>query len=285
MKKIQKIIIISFVLFAFTHNVYASVLSINTDKNEIQTGGLANIVIKLDTENKSINTVEGDLIYDKNLLKVEQINIGNSFVSFWVEKPSVINEGKIHFSGIVPGGIATSSGDIFTVIFRGSRVGKASISLANMNLFLNDGVGTKDEVSVNNTNLIITQNTTKNEEQITKNDTTPPKIFTIERTRNIYVYDNKWYLAYSTQDKESGVDYYEVCEFTRRNCIKADSPYLLKYQTPFYRVIVRAYDIDGNRQDIVLTSGWLVTIIVLLIVGFVYLGLYLYHRYLHKYRV
>ncbi|MCC6323301.1 hypothetical protein IT400_00760 [Candidatus Nomurabacteria bacterium] len=285
MKKFQKIILIAFPLLIFSHIAFASVLSINIDKNKIEKGGISLVSVQLDTKLNSINTIEGDLKYDKNYLKIEKINIGNSFISFWVEKPSVINEGIIHFSGIVPGGVTITQGDVFSVIFRGLNEGQANITLENMNLFLNDGIGTKDEVKINNTNLIITKNTIQNEEQIISNDKTKPEKFTIERSRSRYIYDNKWFIVFSTQDKGGGVDHYDVCEFIKNNCVKGDSPYLLKYQTPFYRVVVRAYDMDGNIRDMTIVSNWLILIIVLLVGGIIYFILYIYRRYLYKYRV
>lgn len=284
MKKIKLTIIILCILFV-SDVASASSVNLTVEKSNIKTGELSTINVQLDTKLNSINTVEGDLVYDKNFLKVEKINIGSSFISFWVEKPNFVNEGRIHFSGIVPGGITIAQGDVFSVIFRGVNEGKTGITLENINLFLNDGEGTKDTVAVNNSSLNITQNTTQVEEQIIANDKTKPEKFTTERTRNIYIYDNKWYLVYSAQDKGTGINYYEVCEFSRQNCIKSESPHLLKYQTPFYRVIVRAVDADGNARESILLSKWLILVIVLLIVGLVFCILYIYRRYLRKYRV
>lgn len=286
MKKYKFILITLVAYLLFVSNfVHASVLNINVDKNEIQKGGLNTVHINLDTEQNLINAIEGDLVYSNKDLIIEKVNIGSSFVSFWVEQPKINVDGRIHFSGIVPGGIAVSKGEVFSVTVRGVIDGQTNIKLENVNLLLNDGQGSKDEAKTKDINFTITENLNGEEEKIGSNDTTKPEKFTVERTKSPYIYDNQWFVVFSTQDKGVGIDYYEVCEFVKSNCVKADSPYLLQHQTPFFRVIVRAYDTDSNMRSVVLISRWLVFVVFVFFVLIGSIFLYLRHRYLRTNKV
>ena len=155
--KLKLVILVIFTFF-YSHNVLAANFDLNIDKNILKSGEVSTLTINLDTEGQSINTIEGDLKYNNNFLKAEIINMGGSFINFWVEKPELKNEGIIHFSGITPGGISTMKGELFKVIFRGENVGTTNLSLENINLFLNDGKGTIVSTKSNSVYLKITEN-------------------------------------------------------------------------------------------------------------------------------
>lgn len=280
-----KIIILALCIFGASHTAYASTLSVNTNKTDVKTGGLFTANVMLDSTNVPINTIEGDLVYDHSMLTPERINIGDSFISFWVEKPSIKNTGSIHFSGIVPGGLTATNSEVFSVVFRAKVAGNTSITISNAALFINDGQGTKDEAIIKNKSIRIVAGVAGVNEVLDSTDSIAPEIFKITRTKDLAIFDNKYFVVFSTQDKESGVDHYTVCEYTKRNCEISESPYLLKYQNPFYRIIVIAYDGDGNAQEVILTSQWLILIIICLLLLIIKLGYSIHHRYLKKNKV
>lgn len=285
MKKINFVIVIIVLIFCLSHTAFASTLSLISDKSEIKTGGVFTSSILLDAQNAPINTIEGDLFFDQNLVKPEMVNIGNSFISFWVEKPTVNNTGKIHFSGIVPGGVNLLKGEVFRVVFRANNTGETNLSLNNVNLYINDGQGTKDSTNIENVNIKITQGDVGYFEEINKTDKTAPEIFKIVRTHDPSVFDNKYFVVFGTQDKGVGVDHYLVCEYLKKDCINSASPYLLKYQNPFYRIIVTAYDTEGNTQEVILTSPWLFIIIICLLILLIKCVYTVRRRYFKKNRV
>lgn len=285
MKKINFVIVIIVLILCLSHTAFASTLSLISDKSEIKTGGVFTSSILLDAQNAPINTIEGDLFFDQNLVKPEMVNIGNSFISFWVEKPTVNNTGKIHFSGIVPGGVNLLKGEVFRVVFRANNTGETNLSLNNVNLYINDGQGTKDSASIQNLNIKITQSEVGYFEEINKTDKTAPEIFKIVRTHDPSIFDNKYFAVFGTQDKGVGVDHYLVCEYLKKDCINSTSPYLLKYQNPFYRIIVTAYDTEGNTQEVILTSPWLFIIIICLLILLIKCVYTVRRRYFKKNRV
>jgi len=275
-----KLVIIFIFAFFFSRNVLAASLELNTDKNTLQENGTFTLTLSLDTEGDSINTIEGDLKYDENFVKPETLNIGNSFVSFWVEKPDFETPGIIHFSGVTPGGISAPSSEVFEVVFRTKNAGDTSLSLENVNLFLNDGKGSTVEAKIKNADIKINQGENSNETvNPTLPDKIPPEKFSIIRAESPSLFDNKYFIAFSTVDKGSGVDYYQVCEFF--GCVKASSPFLLRNQTPFYYIRVKAYDMNGNSISSSLVSLWFILAFVLIFLVLFMLVFYFYRRYFH----
>ena len=278
-KHMNKFFSFKFIIFSiflslfFSHNAYAATLSVNLDKLTVKTGEVFTANLLLDTGGQSINTIEGDLKYDAKVLQAEVINIGNSFISLWIEKPNKETLGKIHFSGVVPGGISVKQGEIFRVIFRAKTIGNTNLLFANANLFINDGLGTKAETKIENKSIKITKGSIVINSVIISEDKTAPEKFSIVRTRDPSIFNNQWFIVFSTEDKDSGVDHYQVCELFK--CASAESPFLLKNQTPFYYIVVKAYDMNGNFTSSTLVSSWLILLSVLLFAVILYICFYL----------
>ena len=260
----------------FSHSVFAANLNVSIDQAVVNQGDVFTATISLNTGDQSINTVEGDLKYNEKNIKIESVNIGNSFVNLWIEKPNAQIPGDIHFSGITPGGIITRDGEIFKVTFRTQIEGDVKLSLDNINLYLNDGKGSPVLAKINNADIKINKEKNLNNTVVALNDKVPPEKFNITRTKDESIFNNNYFIVFSTVDKESGVDHYQVCEFF--NCITAESPFLLKDQTPFYYIRVKAYDLNGNYISSTIVSMWLILLIILLIVFVCGLGVYFYVR-------
>ena len=252
---------------------YASVLSVQPSSLSVATGSSFTASVLLDSESKPINTIEGDLIYNKNNLVPEKIIIGKSFISFWVEKPNVINEGVIHFSGIVPGGVSVDKGELFNVVLKTNFQSTENLYISNANLFINDGQGTKDSATTPMVSVKVIDGFQGSVESSLPKDTTPPEPFKIQLVKDPSLYDGSYTIVFSTQDKGTGVDHYTVCELFDKNCTSAESPYLLKKQSPFYYIVVNAYDVDGNVTKSKIVSPWIYgigfSILGLVFVGFI----------------
>ena len=153
MKKFKFIFVI--VLLFVADKSFAASLSLESDSKIKPESTTFTSTVYLNTEGEQINTLEGDLSYDKSLLQIEVINTGSSFVSFWVEKPENKIPGLIHFSGITPGGVLVNKGEVFQVVFRAKAIGLAKLSLNNVSTFLNDGKGTVVKNTVFNDSIKI----------------------------------------------------------------------------------------------------------------------------------
>lgn len=84
-------------------------------------------------------------------------------------------------------------------------------------------------------------------------DATPPEEFTPEVSQDSTVFEGKYFLSFSTTDKTSGVDHYEILE-TRNQKIEngtwkvGGSPYLLGDQSLQSKILVKAVDKAGNER-------------------------------------
>jgi hypothetical protein len=276
-----------FIVFGFLFNLNIafaapagnlSNVQIITNKNTLSVNDFTVVEINANSNGEIINGIEGEFVYDANLLTPEKIQIGDSFINLWVEKPSVTNPGHITFSGIIPGGIVLNNNNIFSIIFRANKNGQDTLTIKNLKLLINDGSGTALDASVINTDINITGTVLGTKTSIDLRDYVKPNKFTVNRTKNDSLFENKWFIVFNTQDKESGIDHYLVCEGIRSECVNAVSPYLLNKQSIFYYIKVIAVDGSGNKQSAIAFSK----IYYLIFVGLILLLSVFYIKYLKK---
>jgi len=89
-------------------------------------------------------------------------------------------------------------------------------------------------------------------------DATSPEAFRLETGRDPSLFEGKYFLSFATQDKMSGIDYYEIKE-GKRDFKKATSPYLLEDQSLGKKIIVRAYDKAGNYREAEIKPSYKIT--------------------------
>ncbi len=85
------------------------------------------------------DTVEGRLSFDRNIIEVQSISENRSDVAMWAPggRPQYSNpQGTISFSGGIPGGVQGPQANIFTINFRGSREGAASVEFVSGKVFV-----------------------------------------------------------------------------------------------------------------------------------------------------
>ena len=252
------------VYFALAPPLTASAAEIYFDnKNqEIRVGDQFEVGVFINTEKEFINVIEGKIIFPEEFLEVKEIRDGNSIVNFWVERPKV-GAGEILFSGIIPGGYLNEKGLIFSIIFQLKQEGRGVIEAENIKVLLNDGQGTETEVNVSNFNFVILKQIPSSVPiVIGLEDTEPPESFVPATGQDAELFDNKWFLAFATQDKISGVAYYAIHESTRMKTqiaeeewIAAESPYVLEDQKLRSYIYVKAVDKNGNERVVMLPSS------------------------------
>jgi hypothetical protein len=105
-------------------------------------------------------------------------------------------------------------------------------------------------------------------------DLEAPEPFTFQIIKDESIFENQYVLIFNTQDKDSGIDHYEVQEGNLDFKI-AKSPYLLENQYLNGKIIVKAIDRAGNerisrvgppRQDNLLERYWKFFIVLLIII-------------------
>jgi len=202
----------------------------------------------LDTAGEQINALEGTISFPSQLLELNNINNGSSIINFWLEDPYQISPGQIKFSGIIPGGF-NGQAQIFTINFRPQNEAADTIRLSETKLLLNDGQGAELPTTNLNFHFQITQPQNPPEIVIDVSDQYPPENFVPILTKVPEIAGNKYLLIFSTQDKASGIDYYEIKE-SFWPAKKIQSPYILKDQSLSSTITIRAVDKAGNVRTV-----------------------------------
>lgn len=209
-------------------------------------GGIWRLHLILESPVEKINAIGGEIIFPADILKIVGTETAKSILNLWVEEPKARTEGVVNFAGITPGGFQGEKGEILTIVFEVLKKGSGEIRFDKAEMYLNDGKGTKADLKIKN--YIFEEGTGVGESFV--KDTVPPPPFTVSFGRDSLIYDNKWFVVFSTQDKETGIDRYEVQEAKGEpdpaKWKAASSPYLLSDQSLTSKVYVRAIDKGGN---------------------------------------
>lgn len=219
-------------------------------RKTIGTGETFEVGVFADTGNDTVNAIGGTIAFDPADLIVEDIRDGNSFISFWVDRPAETAEGNVAFGGVIPGGYRGSDAYLFSLILRADEKGETTISATNEQMLLNDGQGTPAEITHAPLALTIVQEST-GQAFVPPEDRDPPAPFTPIISRDETLFEGRWYAVFATQDKGSGIAGYDTQEqwfpFARAGAWeKTESPHPLEHQSRGAYLFVRAGDKAGN---------------------------------------
>ena len=264
------------------------------------------VEVRLDSPDESVNAVDGWVELGSDVAVAVSTADGSSIVSLWVEKPApaaaisgeaVRNVGsRIRFSGIVPGGFEGVGGKLFSFTLEPRDSGELPLRFSSSTkVYLNGPEGASASLVLESTSVVI-----RSEKQpvfgVAQNDHDAPELFNPELVRNPQLLDGQWALIFSTTDKNSGLDHYDVWEqpaswwqrlFSRPSWASATSPYLVADQSLRRVIHVRAVDKAGNMRLAIITprsatslSIYSVAAVVLLLL----LGSYAVRRWINHRR-
>ena len=252
------ICVFSFLFFIFGF-CQATILYLEPVSGQYQSGDTFIVEIRVDAQEECINTISVNLSFPQDILEAKDFSTGNSILTLWVESPTIYQEsGLISFAGGIPGGYC---GRIFgdpgqsnllgRLVFR-AREGEAKLEFLNTSqVLLNDGFGTLAKLSTKGAVVTILPEKLelpKDEwlEEI-KKDAFLPEPFEIKIQQNPTIFEDKYFITFSTTDKQTGVDYYQVKE-GKKDWKEITSPYLLEDQTLQSIIKVKAVDMAGNER-------------------------------------
>jgi hypothetical protein len=236
---------------------HAAEMTLSSGAQEVGLGKFQ-VEVRLDTQNETVNAVEGVLVFPQGFLVLNGTSDGDSAVNFWLQKPKLESAGRLTFSGIIPGGLSGNV-KIFSAAFRALKEGEISLRLTGLKVLLNDGEGTAAKVGTEPYVIKISREANAAEPETgTAKDAEPPEPFNVELVKREDVFDGKWFIVFATQDKQSGVDHFEVAEYkpgflglggpSAGDWVFADSPYVLKDQKLRSDIRVKAVDAEGNER-------------------------------------
>ncbi|MCX6759229.1 MAG: hypothetical protein NT012_01550 [Candidatus Nealsonbacteria bacterium] len=257
---------ILFFTFSLATPAFAVKLYLEPSQGEYRPGETFIEEIKIDTEGECINVVEANLSFSQNILKVVDFSTGESILTLWVKTPTIDqNSGTISFIGGIPGeycgripGDPGPSNLLGKIIFKipGVIVGESKDNMVEVKfldtsqVLLSDKMGTKAKLTIQGAifKILSEPGISKDEwQEIIKRDNIPPEPFEIEVHQDHSVFENKYFIVFSTTDKQTGIDYFEVKE-GKKDWKKAISPYLLEDQRLESIIKVRAVDKAGNER-------------------------------------
>ncbi|MCX6737706.1 MAG: cohesin domain-containing protein [Candidatus Parcubacteria bacterium] len=235
-------------------------------------------------EAESINAVAVIINFDNQALGAVDFLTGNSFLTF-IDKPA-INQGAgtISFNGIIPGGyIGRLAGDpdrsnlLGRVVFQVKKSGleKTTINLSRDSIvYLNSpsGIKTKTILDLLEINILkdeVVFNPNNELKDIINQDKISPEDFKPE----IVKIENQYFLIFTSQDKQSGIDHYEISfskgwSFRKNNDFKTvESPYLLSSDEREKGILLKAIDKAGNERLVKIMAPRKVTAESWLILG------------------
>jgi hypothetical protein len=236
---------------AFASNIY-----FETSRSTVSAGDTFIVSAMIDSENTSVNSVEGDIVLSSqnNNFSVNDFGLAKSIFTLWPRTPSLSKDGNIiSFVGGVPGGVNLNKAIIFNIAVETSKEGDVNFSLKNMAVFANDGKGTRLPIKVEN----LTVKVLPRDESIAVNndwsnlivsDKKSPNSFPITIGKESSLFDGKRFAFFTAIDDQSGISYYEVSE-DGQPAVRSGSIYVLQNQdakhTP--NLTVTAYDKAGNK--------------------------------------
>lgn len=269
-KKLLIIIFLTFVglVFSFTQ-VHTAELFFGSTGREVGVGQSVEIGVFLNTQTDSINAIEGEIYFPSDMFALPQIRDANSIISLWVEKPHVdgTTSGKIIFSGIVPGGYQGDRGLLFSFVAQAMKRGPITVSSLHETILRSDGSGTA--VSVSRAPLTLKSvDTTSTAGYLPSYDPDQPESFVPKIGHDPNLFDGKYFVAFTTQDKGSGIAEYQVAEehlfpwqklFSHsRVFVPAESPYVLRDQTLRSTIYIKAIDNEKNERVVEIAPTYVV---------------------------
>jgi len=264
--KIVIFIFVVFLLLSIANSSNAAELFFEPQTQEIKVGENFQVDLYLDAQDEEINAVEGRVVFPTDLLTLKQVLDGSSIISLWVQKPALDAQSQISYSGIIPGGFkgvlspyykGYKPGKVLSLILKAKNIGEGSITLKDVKILLNDGLGTSAKVSIVPFQFKISQEAPSVQGIFPISDPDSPEPFQPIITKDPNVFNGKWFLVFTTQDKGSGIDYYAIYESRQKkettrvkatDWVEASSPFLLKDQALRSFIYVKAVDKAGNER-------------------------------------
>lgn len=248
-------LVFAFHILFLPQAVFAAQLLLDAPARSFGLGDRFDVALSLNTEDQSINTLEGTLAIPANI-KVVRLTEGSSIIPFWLTHPE-LDSSRLVFSGIIPGGFEGRKGKILTVTVETLSPGAGKFVFSGSTL-LNDGKGTSAQTKSATLSLAVTR--TKSNRLLAVDpagDHEPPESFTPVIARDPAMFDGDPFLSFVTVDKFSGLKEYEVVvtpaflfapKPPQNGWQRAESPLRMSRGALSHFIFVKAIDNNGNER-------------------------------------
>ncbi len=245
-----KYLVLIFLFLALPFYSYAATISLESRNQKYHVGDEFAVDVMVDKINECFNTVKIEIDFPKDFLDFIDFSDGESLLSLWLKKPNSNNKqeinqsGKLEFIGGIPGGYCGKipgdpgiSNKLGTIFFKAQKAAQEIELTINNNsqILLNDGRGSFDDLQIKKLKLNILEATSTFKEgwkELLKKDKIPPETFVVELRQSPHMFNGAYYIIFSTTDKQSGLDHYEVLE------IKPEEQLGIKPKRSFWDIIL-----------------------------------------------
>lgn len=200
-------------------------------------GATADVLI--DTLNSPLNALEATVKFPKNF-KIEGIQYGKSVLTVWINQPKLdSSKNEVALSGIIPGGFV-GKGILFTIFGEFNEKDLSKITFQSVKALKNDGAGTEMKVTMSTISSSVAK------------DTLPPENFTPTISSSDAV-DGRYFASFSTLDKGTGIDHYEIAKTwifnpSKNDWVKSQTPEILNGFDSYKKIFIKAVDGAGNEK-------------------------------------
>lgn len=254
-KNILKIIFLFFVTL-WSLQVEAVFVDFEFSKESIGILEEFYVDVTINPDDQAINGVEGTISIVGDNLRFIRAENGKSFIDLWVLPPKETNPNQIKFAGVSsfsfsgvidPFNQETKlSGIVTRLYFMANKPGESQFILSGASVTLSDGKGTKIDLPTAYSPLMIESRL----EGITSKikDTTKPNL-KAQVIQNINLYENKYILIFTANDKDSGIKKVLIKEGDKE-WSEITSPYLLEDQTRQSQIVLKAINFSDLERII-----------------------------------
>ncbi len=250
-KNFSRIASIILLFFVMTSNARAVEVRFDGGNDEKLLGKTFNVDFFIDSQGEGINAIEGEISFSENSLIFSGLRMGSSIINLWIDEPH-LEDNKIKFSGIIPGGYYGDGDFLFSFIFKTKALGGAHINIDSFVSLANDGLGTRLDTNFSNFDFVISNDASPEVVNVGIVDHEKPEAFQPIITKIPDIAGDDYVLLFFTQDKNSGMSHFEVKEGSLGFYKTVSSPYILKRQELDVDIYIRAVDKAGNiRVEII----------------------------------
>jgi hypothetical protein len=285
MAKLLKYIVVGsacFIILTGVKSAEAALIYLDPAEGVRSLGDTFIVAVRVDNQGQCLNAFDVKLKFSKNVIKAVDFMRGDSILTLWIQDPTIDQEaGTVSFIGGLPGGYCGRvSGDpgvtnvLGKIVFQvpGFRIGNTAENVGTVEFMdgtkalLSDGNGTPAELKTGNARFEIGpggQNALNEWLDIVKKDNTVPEPFSVQLLNDKDIFGGKYFVAFSTIDRQSGLDHFEVLESDDLGFVygttklaqwqQATSPYPLRDQDLKSVIKVKAVDKAGNERVVQLT--------------------------------
>lgn len=134
----------------FTATADAATMRVSPNTGVYSVGSPFTVSVVLNTEGKSVNAADGQIIFNPRELQVVSASRSGSIFNLWTQEPTYSNTaGTISFGGGSPSGYKGSSGTAFRIVFRALGAGTPKVTFKSGSVLAADGLGTNILTSMN----------------------------------------------------------------------------------------------------------------------------------------